>query len=288
MTVLLVAQTLTRTNASLLEAFSELGVDASLVVPDAARTRAAAGDTVLARLDVEPSLDGVEPGLWDLYRLKRRGVRLLNPPSALLAAHDKLATALRLSSVGLPHPRTAHLDGDAAAPSLRFPVVVKPRFGSWGRDVFLCPHPDALARCLAGLRDRRWFVRQGVLVQELVPPQGYDLRLIVAGGAVVGAVQRVAAPGEWRTNIALGARRQPVTPPPEASALATAAASALAADLVGVDLLPDGHGGWVVLELNGAADFTSDYSLDGVDVFEAAAEALAATELPALAAPALA
>jgi len=47
---------------------------------------------------------------------------------------------------------------------------------------------------------------------------------------------------------------------------------------VGVDLLPDGEGGWFVLELNGAVDFTSEYSLDGGDVFAAITEALRPSE----------
>jgi glutathione synthase/RimK-type ligase-like ATP-grasp enzyme len=92
---------------------------------------------------------------------------------------------------------------------------------------------------------------------------------------VIGAVRRIAAPGEWRTNVALGARREPVAPPDDACRVALAAAEAIQADLVGVDLLPADAGTWVALELNGAVDFTSAYSIDD-DVFVAAAAALAA------------
>ena len=270
--VFLLAGRATATNARLLEAFARAGTDADWLRPEDALVRVRAGDTVLARLDVRPTLDGPERGLPELARLVRRGVDVLNPPAALLAAHDKLETALRLARFGVPHPRTAHV-GDGRIPAVELPVVVKPRFGSWGRDVELCESADELARCLGRLRRRAWFRNQGALVQELVPPVGRDLRLVVAAGEVVGAVERVAAPGEWRTNVSLGARRRPVSPPPEARAAALAAAAVVGADLVGVDLLPRGDGGWTVLELNGAADFTTDYSL-GRDVFNRTAELL--------------
>jgi RimK family alpha-L-glutamate ligase len=176
------------------------------------------------------------------------------------------------AAAGLPHPRTAHLSCDATPPPFELPVVIKPRFGSWGRDVMVCRTLGELARCLETLRQRPWFRATGALVQELVEPRGYDIRLVVANGRVIGAIRRVAAPGEWRTNVALGARREPVLPPRETRELAVAAAAALGGALVGVDLLPAGDG-YTVLEINGAVEFTQAYSLGG-DVFASALSAL--------------
>ncbi|HKC76851.1 MAG TPA: hypothetical protein VKB70_00535, partial [Gaiellaceae bacterium] len=87
----------------------------------------------------------------------------------------------------------------------------------------------------------------------------WDLRLVVAGGRVVGAACRIARKGEWRTNAALGAQVEPVQPPPLARALALSAARAARTDLVGVDLLPT-RNGFVILELNGAVDFRPVYA----------------------------
>jgi RimK family alpha-L-glutamate ligase len=273
MSFLIAAESATPTNVALVEALGRRGVDAAIV----GRRRmngVAPGDTVLGRVDVLPSLDGVQACLWAFRGLENSGVRVLNGAGALLACHDKLLTAIRLGRYGVPHPRTAHTDSTTPPLHLRFPVVVKPRLGSWGKDVVLCEDERALTEHLLRLRRKRWFRRQGALVQELVPPRGRDLRLIVAGGDVVGAIARIAPPGEWRTNVALGATRQPVVRVPRtAKALAVAAAEAVGADLVAVDLLPDGDG-YVVLELNGAADFTTEYSLRGRDVFDQVAGAL--------------
>jgi [lysine-biosynthesis-protein LysW]--L-2-aminoadipate ligase len=272
---LYLAGRLTPTNVSLLDAFRELEPDAALLPLEDVARRAGPADLVLARLDVLPSLDGIEPGFGRLESLERAGISVVNPAGALLAAHDKLATALRLTRAGVPHPRTAHVGDAVTAPALEFPVVVKPRFGSWGRDVVRCADPAELQATIASFSERPWFRRQGALVQELVPPLGYDVRVLVAAGQVVGAVQRVAAPGEWRTNIALGGRRLPTIPSAEACATAVEAAAAIGGGFVGVDLLPTRYG-YVVVELNGCVDFTHEYSFPGEDVFGEVARALTA------------
>jgi RimK family alpha-L-glutamate ligase len=247
----------------------------AVLTPAQALTRLGRGDFALGRLDVLESLDGIEPGLWALDRLAASGVTVLNGSRALVAAHDKLATAGAMFAAGVPHPRTQHIAPWLPTPELEAPIVFKPRFGSWGRDVVRCDDGEEIERTLDALQTSAWYEATGAVAQKLVAPRGFDLRLVVARGRVVGAVRRIARPGEWRTNVALGARREPIVPPPDACTIAIAAAAAIGGDLVGVDLLPADVGTWVVLEVNGAVDFTSAYSL-GDDVFAAASAALAA------------
>ena len=269
------------TSERLVEAWRELGIHAGMLSPADASSLLRSHDVAVGRFDVRATLDGVQPGLQVLVELERRGVRVINRVDGLMNAHDKLRTARLLAGADLPHPKTAHTTSLEHATEIAPPVVVKPRFGSWGIDVFRCETGDDLKRTLAAVSSRPWFIRHGALVQELVPPTGYDVRIVVAAGEVVGAAERVARPGEWRTNVSLGGTRRPTRPSREACALAVTAATLIGADLVGVDLLP-ATGGYVVLELNGAVEFDRAYDLEDSNVFAAAAAALG---LPGLARP---
>ena len=269
----LVAVRGTPTNDSLSRALVD-GMHWEPMTPEEALQALRPGDAALGRLDVLPTLDGIDDGVWALGALEARGVAVLNHASALFATHDKLLTARLLRRARLPHPRTVHVRPEHPFPAVRPPVVIKPRFGSGGKGVTWCHDEDELVEALAALSGTPWFEQQGVLVQELVRPQGYDLRILVAAGRVVGAIFRIAAEGEWRTNIALGGVRQPVADPPmHACGLALAAAGAAGATLVGVDLIPNGDGDWTILELNGAVEFTREYQPGG-DVFADVAAAL--------------
>lgn len=242
------------------------GAELVPMTPVEAASRLGPGDAALGRLDVRPTLDGVEDGLWALGVAAARGVIVLNAPGTLLATHDKLLTARILRRAGLPHPLTRHVRGNRPFPALVPPVVLKPRHGSWGRHVVACETDAELALAIDRIRTEPWYRDHGAIVQELVPPTGSDLRLVVAAGRMVGAVRRVAAEGEWRTNVALGATRTPVDPPLVAVQLALAAARATSAALVGVDLVPTPDGGFTILEVNGAVDFTEAYRPGG-DIF---------------------
>jgi RimK family alpha-L-glutamate ligase len=277
----LIAHSLTETNVEL--AHSWRGSQSfGVLSPTEALRLLGPGDTALARIDVRRALDGPESGLSALDELEARGVRVLNGAKALLAGHDKLLTAHLLASGGVRSPATRPLTSDWDALRELLPCVVKPRFGSWGEDVFRLEQPDQIDEVAELARTRGWLHTGGAIVQELVQPLGYDLRVLVAHGAVVGAIRRQAAPGEWRTNIARGARRVRGLHSPAGLALARTAVTVTGLDLAGVDLLPLADRGYTVLEINAAPDFTRDYSL-GTDVFERVAAELELTGEPAVA-----
>jgi len=259
------------------------GLPVEVLSPRDALLRLERSDVALVRLDVREDLGGVEDGLSAVERLALAGVTVLTPPSALLRAHDKVLTARTLCRAGLPHPQTRLIEQHREPPDLDFPVVVKPRFGSWGREVTLCRDRAELEQTLERLACRSWFRATGAIAQELIPPLGHDLRLIVAGGGVIGGGRRTAAPGEWRTNVALGATVTHASPPPVALALASAAAKASGLDLVGVDLLPTGPGGFSIVELNGAVDFRPAYAAPGRDIYDDAIVALSGCPRPSVA-----
>ena len=261
------------TNVLLVEAWRGLGLPAALLSPPEALRTLRHGDVAIGRLDVVRSLDGVEPGLDVLGLVERAGARVLNRAGALLSAHDKLLTARRLELAGVPQPRTVFVAPRAINVAMPVPLVLKPRFGSWGRDVVRCESEREVTSALELLRTRSWFMSQGAVAQALVPPRGFDLRLLVADDRVVGAAERTAAPGEWRTNVSLGGTKRPAEPSVEAVRLGLAAAAAIDADFVGVDLIPV-DGGHLVLELNGAAEFDHDYDLPRRDVYLDLARAL--------------
>lgn len=269
----IVAATATPTNCALAEAFGRKGYCTEIAASQLGDfTR---GDVIIGRLDVLDTLDGVEAGLDELGAFEHSAALLVNRPKALLSAHDKLLTALLLAHAAVRQPATAYVRD--AGPTALFdpPYVVKPRFGSWGRDVIFCESNEDLRRSLAELEERSWFRRQGAVVQEFIPHR-LDLRVVVAGGSVIGAVERVPPPGEWRTNVTLGAVRCPADPTPEAQETALRAVAALQIDLAGVDLVLDEHGRYVVLEINGAVDFAAEYRRDR-NVFDTAVEALLTT-----------
>jgi len=215
--VAVVGDSASETNQDIAEVWQALGLDAAVLSPAESLESLRPGDTALGRVDVRRSLDGIAAGLLELLALQRRGVRVLNRPGALLRAHDKLRTARALAAALVPHPPTEHITRQDPRPSLLPPVVVKPRFGSWGAEVIRCDSAGAVRAAIEALHERPWFQRQGALVQSLVPPIGHDLRVLVAGGSIVGAESRIAAEHEWRTNISLGGSSCAAIVPPSAS-----------------------------------------------------------------------
>lgn len=212
-------------------------------------------DAVLVRTMPPGSLEQVVFRMDALAQLEAAGVVVLNPPKAVEVAVDKYLTTARLARAGLLSPRTIACqtpdDALAAFAELGGDVVVKPLFGSEGRGITRI-NDEALAlrafKMLAGLG-------AVLYVQEFIPHEGYDCRLLLIGDEVFAMRRRSTS--DWRTNVSRGAATEPLEPSDELVDMARRAAAAVGAPLAGVDLLPGRDGQWYVLEVNAVPGWLS-------------------------------
>ena len=132
----------------------------------------------------------------------------------------------------------------AAFETLGGDVVVKPLFGSEGRGIARLQD-----EALAGRAFRMLAQLGGVLyVQEFIPHEGYDLRVLVIGERMFAMRRRSET--DWRTNISRGAIAEPVELTAEMSRVARQVADAIGAPVAGVDLLPTRDGTLYAIEVN--------------------------------------
>ncbi|MCW3474632.1 glutathione synthase [Limobrevibacterium gyesilva] len=89
-------------------------------------------------------------------------------------------------------------------------IVVKPLFGNGGAGVFLIRHDDPNLNALLEMHFAR--SREPLMIQRYEPSvrQG-DKRIILIDGEPAGAINRVPAPGEARSNMHVGGRAEKST-----------------------------------------------------------------------------
>jgi len=192
---------------------------------------------------------------------------VINSPASIEIARDKLRTLQLLAGRGLPVPRTAFAPDPARLDEALSavggpPAVLKPPRGTQGKGVTLAASREE-ARAVA---EFMWSLEREVLVQEYVPRgRKGDLRLLVVGGGVAGAVRRRAARGEFRSNLHQGGSAARARPSKEARELALRAAALCGLEIAGVDLL-ESERGLLVLEVNAAPGFEAIEQSGGGDI----------------------
>jgi ribosomal protein S6--L-glutamate ligase len=256
-------------------------VSASLPEPEGCASVRAGGldlmdvGGVLVRMMPPGSLEQVVFRMDALHRVAAAGVPVLNAPRAIEAAVDKYLSLALLAEAGLPVPATwAGQSAEAALDAfdeLGGDVVVKPLFGSEGRGQLRASDRELAWRTFHALER----IGAVLYLQRVVRHPGHDLRIFVLNGAILGAMARHAAPGDWRTNVSLGGRAERYRPSAEEERLALAAARAVGAQVAGVDLITDcDRDRPVVLEVNAVPGWRALSRVTGIDVAAAVLDAL--------------
>ena len=143
---------------------------------------------------------------------------------------------------------------------------MKASYGSFGAGVELVEDMPALIRA-----EQKNLYRPHFYQRYIAESSGRDIRIVVIGGKTAAAMERVAAKGEFRSNIELGGAGKNIKLSPSYAALAERAAAALNLDYCGVDVLESADGG-VICEVNSNAFFEGLEKTTGVNVAKKYAE----------------
>ncbi len=232
-------------------------------------------DAVVVRGIPRGSLEQVIFRVDALHVLEQSGVTCINGPQAIERTVDKFLASALLAAAGVPTPRTIACerpdDALAAFAELGGDVIVKPLFGSMGFGMARVEDRDVAQRVFRALE----ISRSVYYLQETLPHDGVDIRAMVVGDRVVGAIERVGS--GWRANLARGASPRPITLDEQRARLCVQAAATLGTDYAGVDLLRAADGRDYVIEVNGIPGWRGVESATGVDVAAALVEHLERT-----------
>ena len=169
-------------------------------------------------------------------------------PESFLIMHNKLLTHLVLLKEKVPMPMTYIAPTMSSAKQIlkdvKYPVMIKFLEGTQGKGVIFLESYAAASSFLDSLEKEKNF-----LIQEYIPSNGEDIRLIVTGDEVVAAMKRKAAPLEARSNYHAGGSVEKYDPEEETIKTAVKAAKAVGAEICGVDII-ETELGPLVLEIN--------------------------------------
>jgi RimK family alpha-L-glutamate ligase len=208
-----------------------------------------------------------------MREFEQAGIPVINSPTAIENARDKLRTCQILANNGIRIPKTLMfkwpVDEELIEREIGWPCVVKVVSGSQGNGVYLCKkrkHFKALMNMAVTLGNR-----QTLIVQEYMADRvGEDLRVLVVGGRVIGAMRRISN-DDFRANISQGGHGEPFPVSDEIDYISREAARLLGLEVAGIDLLFDGDS-FRVCEVNSNPGFRGFERYCDVNVADAITE----------------
>ena len=258
-------------NARLMEAARERGHQVCLINPYELIPETGIGLKLAPRPAVVLPRQGSPMGAYGfviLRALMDLGIPLVNDLNAVAVARHQYRTLQALERVGLPMPRSCFLtrkDGlEAAAKTLGgWPLVMKQPSGMGGDGVVKVENLDQAEAFM----DAHPLPKQGMVIQEFLEPEGrMDLRVLVVGGRVAGAMALTPSGGDFRANVHQSGEARALTLKPQWEAMALQATRACGLDIAWVDMMIPQSGPPRVSEVNYSPGFRGLEGATGLDI----------------------
>ncbi len=161
-------------------------------------------------------------------------------PNAFTLGHNKLLGSLELQQKGVSIPTSHFVMNSKQAKTLlkevNFPIIIKIPEGTQGKGVMFADS-ESSARSMIDALD---VFKQPYIIQEYIETgnvKSEDIRVIVAGGKVVGAMKRISNSSDVRANLHASGKGEAMDLDAETEKMSVKAAKALGVDIAGVDIL---------------------------------------------------
>lgn len=232
-------------------------------------------DFILPKLLLARLGAGILPFQLAVIRhFEQAGVMCVNSSYSIETVKDKLRTSQILSRHGIPIPKTMMvrlpIDDKLVENNIGFPCVIKVVTGSYGEGVYLCEKRRDYRKLMEFI-DNLGNKKTMIVQQYMNYRPGEDLRVLVIGGKVIGAMKRIAPEGDFRANISNGGTGISYDINDEIEYLARETSKILNLDIAGIDLLFT-ETGFVVCEANSNPGFSGFEKYCGVDVADVITE----------------
>lgn len=208
-----------------------------------------------------------EHGRSILKTFERCGVFMINTLEAIQLADNKYRFGHELERAGISTPKTYLIPNEGLMDNVidkvkNFPVIVKTLTGAKGVGVFKIDKRSSMK----GVLQAMWKHGAELLVQEYIKSD-YDVRTIIIGGKIAGAMKRIGKKDkDFRNNVAQGGETEKHELTPEEKKLVLNAYKVSGCSIAGVDHMVTDNGLYVI-EINASpgTDGISEHHPDIVD-----------------------
>lgn len=225
---------------------------------------------------LDTAIPRIGRSLTQLGIMLLRQFELMKIPSTLsmtglLTARNKYLALQALSAAGIQIPpsiliasRDRHEEPSEYLPP---PIVLKLLSGTQGIGVMRVTSAKEAGPIIDTLSE----LEQMICLQKYLPNPGEDIRVFVAGGEIVAAMKRKAAPNEWRSNIHIGGQGIAHKLSESEAETAIKAAEAVGVEIAGVDLIVFENEPYVI-EINASPGFQGLLKATGINAADSIAQ----------------
>jgi ribosomal protein S6--L-glutamate ligase len=228
-------------------------------------------DTIPDQLDIVMPRQGSPMGDYGLVLLRHfnnLNIPIVNNVNAITISRNQYITLQVLAASSLPVPNTYFITKkESFAKAVKqvggFPAVIKQVNGMGGDGVIKVNDAQSARGFLSQILKEK----KGVLIQQFIRPETRtDIRVLVIGGKIAGAMKIKPRHSDFRTNIHQQGRPEKFELSMELENLALQAAKVCDLQIAGVDIIMENNGNPLIIEVNYSPGFRGLEAATRIDI----------------------